>query len=59
MLPYGLDSYDIAVAGSVGTECRAELEMLGGEYGLKFIRFVKNPLDVLAARVSEESEDGI
>lgn len=59
VLPYGLDSYDIAVAGSVGTECRAELEMLGREYGLKFIRFVKNPLDVLAARVSEESEDGI
>lgn len=59
VLPYGLDSYDIAVAGSVGTECRAELERLGREYGLKFIRFVKNPLDVLAARVSEESEDGI
>ena len=56
VLPYGLDSYDIAVAGSVGTECRAELERLGREYGLKFIRFVKNPLDVLAARVSEESE---
>ena len=56
VLPYGLDSYDIAVAGSVGTECRAELERLGGEYGLKFIRFVKNPVDVLATRMSEENE---
>ena len=53
VLPYGRADCDIAVSGSMGVECRKELESLGREYGLHFIRFVKSPADVLAQRILE------
>ncbi len=52
VLPYGDDGQDIAVAGSIGMECRVEIEALGREYGLHFTRFVKHPADALAERMS-------
>lgn len=53
VLPYGRADCDIAVSGSMGVECRKELESLGRGYGLHFIRFVKSPADVLAQRILE------
>ncbi len=47
--PDGLEDADVAVAGSVGYECRNELGDLGKEYGLSFVRFVRNPVEVLVS----------
>lgn len=37
----------VGVAGSFGFACREELERLGKEYGLEFVRFVPAPIDGL------------
>lgn len=52
MFPAGLSGVEVAVAGSVGYECMDELKCIGKEYGLVFSRFVKNPVDELAERLS-------
>ena len=38
---------EVGVVGSFGHACRKELESLGQEYGLNFIKFVKSPIDAL------------
>ena len=38
---------EVGVVGSFGHACRNELESLGQEYGLRFVKFVKSPIDVL------------
>lgn len=55
VLPYGPDTPGVAVAGSVGYECREDLVRLGREYGLDFIRFVKNPAEAIAEGIIDGS----
>ena len=42
---YGKD--EVGVVGSFGYACREELETIGKEYGLQFVKFVKSPIDSL------------
>ena len=47
LVRYG--SREIGVVGSFGYACREELEAVGKEYGLEFVKFVKSPIDSLVA----------
>lgn len=40
---------EVGIVGSFGCACRDELETIGKEYGLTFVKFVKSPIDALAA----------
>lgn len=40
---------EVGVVGSFGYACREELEVIGKEFGLEFVRFVKSPIDSLVA----------
>ena len=37
----------VGVVGSFGCACRDELERIGKEYGLEFVKFVSSPVDGL------------
>lgn len=45
LVRYGQDK--VGVVGSFGCACRQELEALGREYGLEFVKFVPSPIDGL------------
>lgn len=38
---------EVGVVGSFGYACREELEIIGKEYGLDFVEFIKSPIDSL------------
>lgn len=42
-------NHDVGIVGSFGYACREELETIGKEYGLEFVKFVKSPIDALVA----------
>lgn len=42
-------NHDVGIVGSFGYACREELETIGKEYGLEFVKFVKSPIDDLVA----------
>ncbi len=46
----------VGVAGSFGYACREELEAIGKEYGLEFVKFVQAPIDGLIAYHKSKTE---
>ena len=38
---------EVGVVGSFGYSCRESLERIGAEYGLRFVRFLKSPIEGL------------
>ena len=40
---------EVGIVGSFGCACCDELETIGKEYGLAFVKFVKSPIDALVA----------
>lgn len=46
----------VGVVGSFGFACRGELECLGKEYGLDFVRFVQAPIDGLVEYHKQHSD---
>jgi hypothetical protein len=42
-------NHDVGIVGSFGYACREELETIGKEYGLEFVKFVKSPIDALVS----------
>lgn len=45
----------VGVVGSFGCACSAMLQDIGDKYGLKFIKFIKSPIDELVGYHSQES----
>lgn len=39
----------VGIVGSLACACRDELEAIGQEYGLEFVKFVKSPIDALVS----------
>ena len=39
----------VGIVGSLACACRDELETIGKQYGLEFVKFVKSPIDALVA----------
>jgi N-acetylglucosamine kinase-like BadF-type ATPase len=47
LVRYG--NHEVGVVGSLGCACRDELETIGKQYGLEFVKFVKSPIDALVS----------
>lgn len=46
----------VGVAGSLGYACRGQLEAIGKDYGLEFVKFVQAPIDGLVAYHKSKTE---
>ena len=46
----------VGVVGSFGYACRGQLEAIGKEYNLEFVKFLKAPIDGLIAYHKSKTE---